>query len=232
MVHSAMSSVRSKREAARPTDIADEAWGEKPAPIHERNVWRVLVDLVLSHDEQARPIATELDPVMQRWHDAKQSITAGQLAAATLRVVRGVLEAGEVQVDERACAVEIAPRVVCAHRESEHRDGRCEGCLADLGADYPHPFVDDPDYRFPDCAVLLGDDHRFHLMEDCAFESGARASGRGVPDDAAPRDSTVYQAIELGYRRCRSCVGNDYEGAPRAIRGKLGSVRDLPIRLS
>ena len=183
-----------------------------------RNIRTALVDLLLARDPDALAVAGDRHPrpeQFQRWRQGTDRISARQLAAGAIALASEVLVAGEVQIDERACATEIAPAVVCAHRESEHAEGRCDGCLADLGRDFPHSFVDDPAYRYADRDVLLGADRRFHVIEDCALEA-AEDAGPGTPEG-----STVYEALALGYERCPRCVGNWFDGFPLALRTRL-----------
>ena len=183
-----------------------------------RNIRMALVDLLLAGDADALVVAGDQHPQPEqflRWREGADRISARQLAAGAIALASEVLLAGEVQIDERACAFEIAPAVVCGHRDSEHAEGRCDGCLADLGRDFPHRFVDDPAYRYADRDVLLGADHRFHLIEDCALDA-AQDAGQGPPEG-----STVYEALALGYERCPRCVGNWFDGFPLALRTRL-----------
>ena len=183
-----------------------------------RNIRTALVDLLIARDADALAVAGDGHPQPEqflRWREDTDRISARQLAAGAIALATELLLAGEVQIDERACAIEIAPAVVCGHRDSEHAGERCDGCLTDLGRDFPHRFVDDPAYRYADRDVLLGADRRFHLIEDCALEA-AEDAGQVPPDG-----STVYEALALGYERCPRCVGNWFEGFPRALRARL-----------
>ena len=186
-----------------------------PAANGERNVRAGLVELLLARDDDVLRIVLdsfEESDALLAWRDGAATISARLLASAALRLAQEVIDAGEVWVEELACAVEVAPRIVCRHRESEHAGGRCAGCRADLGADYPHDFEQDPGYRPADREVLLGADRQFHLIDDCAIEAG---------DDPLPITSTLHEAIGLGYARCHRCVGNWYDGLPRALRVQL-----------
>lgn len=186
--------------------------------LRRRNIRAALVDLLLERDPDALAVAGDQHPQPEqflRWREGTDRITVRQLAAGAIALASEVLLAGEVQIDERACAIEIAPAVVCGHRDSEHTEGRCDGCLADLGRDFPHRFVDDPAYRYADRDVLLGADRRFHLIEDCALEAAEDAA------QGPPEGSTVYEALALGYERCPRCVGSWFEGFPQALRTRL-----------
>jgi hypothetical protein len=187
-----------------------------PAGDGERNPRAELVALLLARDEDVLRIVSdsfEQTDALLAWRDGAATMSARLLASAALRLAKEVIDAGEVWFDERACGVEIVPDIVCGHRESEHAAGRCAGCRADLGRDYPHDFEEGPQHRPADREVLLGADRQFHLIEDCALEAG---------DDPPPVASTLDEAIGQGYARCQRCVGNWYGGLPRALRGQLG----------
>lgn len=187
-----------------------------PAGNGERNVRAALVELLLARDEDVLRIVLdsfEETDALLAWRDGIATISARLLASAALRLAKEVIDAGEVWHDELACGAEIVPRIVCGHRESEHVSGRCAGCRADLGGDYPHDFEQDPEYRPANREVLLAADRQFHLIEDCAIEAG---------DDPLPVASTLDEAIGLGYARCPRCVGNWYDGLPRSVRAQLG----------
>lgn len=185
----------------------------------ERNVRAALVDLLLARDDDVLRIvfdSFEETHALLAWCDGTATISARLLASAALRLAKEVIDAGEVWPDEPACAIEIAPRIVCGHRESEHAGGRCAGCRADLGGDYAHDFEEGAACRPPaDREVLLGADRQFHLIEDCAIEAG---------DDPLPVASALDEAIGLGYGRCHRCVGNWYDGLPRSLRAQLGGA--------
>ena len=187
-----------------------------PAGNGDRNVRAALVELLLARDDDVLRIvfdSFEETDALLAWRDGTATISARLLASAALSLAREMTDAGEVWHDELACAVEIAPRIVCGHRESEHGGGRCAGCRADLGGDYPHHFEEDPTYRPADREVLLGADRQFHLIDDCAIDAG---------DDPLPVASTLNEAISLGYARCHRCVGNWYDGLPQTLRARLG----------
>ncbi len=187
-----------------------------PAGNGERNVRAALVELLLARDANVLRIvfdSFEETDALLAWRDGTATVSARLLASAALRLAKEVIDAGEVWPDELACAVEIVPRIVCRHRESEHEGGRCAGCRADLGGDYPHDFEEDLQYRPADREVLLGADRQFHLVEDCAIEAS---------DDPRPVASTMHEAISLGYARCHRCVGNWYDGLPRTLRAQPG----------
>lgn len=189
-----------------------------PAGNGERNVRAALVELLLARDDDVLRIVLdsfdETDALLA-WRDGTATISARLLASAALSLAKEVIDAGEVWSDELACGVESVPGIVCGHREPEHAGGSCAGCRADLGGDYPHDFEQDPHYRPANREVLLGADRQFHLSDDCAVEAG---------DDPLPVACTLDEAISLGYARCHRCVGNWYEGLPRALRAQLGGA--------
>ncbi len=189
-----------------------------PAGIGQRNVRAALVELLLARDDDVLRIvfdSFEETDALIAWRDSAATMSARLLAGAALCLAQEVIDAGEVWLDELACAVEIVPHIVCGHRESEHTAGRCAGCRADLGGDYPHDFEEDSGCRPANREVLLGADRQFHLIDDCAIEAG---------DDPVPVACMLDEAIGLGYARCRRCVGNWYEGLPRALRTHLGGA--------
>lgn len=189
-----------------------------PAGNGKRNVRAALVELLLARDDDVLRIVLdsfdETDALLA-WRDGTATISSRLLASAALRLAEEVIDAGEVWSDELACAVEVVPRIVCGHRQSEHAGGGCAGCCTDLERDYPHDFEEDPQYRPANREVLLGADLQFHLSDDCAIEAG---------DDPLPVASTLNEAIDLGHARCRRCVGNWYDGLPRALRAQLGGA--------